>query len=170
MTMEAMEAILTRRSIRKYKSDHVSDEMVRDLLKAAMSAPMAANECWRFIVSRDKDKWKSFAKVHPHAHMLESCSVGIVICADPSVEKLKGRWPLDCAAATENILIAANSMGLGACWVGVYPVEERIQAVRDIFGAPDNIMGFSMVALGYPDEQKGPPDRFREEYIHTETW
>jgi nitroreductase len=168
--MDAMDAILTRRSIRKYTDEHVPDEMVRDLLKAAMSAPMAANECWRFIVSRDREKWNAFIKVHPHAHMLEQSNVGIVVCADPSVEKLKDRWPLDCAAATENILIAANSMGLGACWVGVYPVEERIRAVRQIFGVPDGVVCVSMVALGYPDEKKPRSNRFKEEYIHWENW
>ncbi len=168
--MDAMEAILTRRSIRKYTAETVTDETVQELLKAAMSAPTAANECWRFIVVRDKKGLKEFTKFHPHAHMLEEANVVIIICADPTVEKLKGRWPLDCAAATENILIAANSLGLGACWVGVYPVEERIQAVRDIFGAPDHIITVSMVALGYPGEKKSPPDRFRRDFIHMESW
>ena len=168
--MDAMKAILTRRSIRHYTQAPVSDETVTKLLKAAMSAPTAAGQVWHFVVIRNRAVLEGVQTVHPHAKMLERASVAIAICADPTQETLKGRWTLDCAAATENILIAANAMGLGACWVGIYPVEERIQKLRELLGMPDSIVTLSMVSLGYPDEIKSPSDRFMLDRVHYESW
>ena len=128
--MDALQAILTRRSIRRYTSEPVSDETVTELLKAAMSAPTAAGEIWDFVVVRDRNVLAGVSKYHPHAEMLKSANVAILVCGNPNIEKLPGRWVLDCAAATENILIAANALGLGAVWVGIYPVEERIKGLR----------------------------------------
>ncbi len=168
--MDAMRAILTRRSIRRYTSDPVSDNAIEELLKAAMSAPTAGNEPWHFVVIRDRTNLEVLTGFHPHAEMLKQARVGILVCGDPTVELLKGRWILDCAIATENILIAANALGLGACWVGVYPVEERIQGLRDALGIPDHVIPVSMVSLGCPGEKKQPPDRFRPERIHRDRW
>ncbi|MDQ7784453.1 MAG: nitroreductase family protein [Desulfomonilaceae bacterium] len=168
--MDAMQAILTRRSIRKYTSEPVSDEQVTELLKAAMSAPTAGNQPWHFVVVRDRAALDSITRFHPHAEMLKQASVAISISGDPTVETLKGRWLLDCAAATENILIAANALDLGACWVGIYPVEERIKALRNLLGIPEHVIPLSMVSLGHPGEKKDPPDRFRPERIHYDTW
>lgn len=168
--MDAMQAILTRRSIRRYTDAEVSSETVTELLKAAMSAPTAANEPWDFVVIRDRSTFDGIRKFHPHAEMLKQARVGILVCADPTRETLKGRWPLDCAAATENMLIAANALGLGACWVGIYPVEERISGVRELLAIPDHVVPLSMVSLGYPAETKRRPDRFRPERIHHDRW
>lgn len=168
--MEAMDAILTRRSIRTYTSEQVSDEMVTQLLQAAMSAPTAANQPYHFVVIRDRSTLEAVLEFHPHAAMLKQASVAIAVVGDPSIETLKGRWVLDCAAATENMLIAANALGLGACWVGIYPVEERIRGLRQLLGLPDHSIPLSMVSLGYPAEKKAPPARFRQERIHHERW
>jgi nitroreductase len=168
--MDAMEAILTRRSIRKYTTEAVPEHAITDLLRAAMSAPTAANQPWHFVVIRQRSVLDEIPKFHPHAHMLKQASVAIAVVADLTVETLKGRWPLDCAAATENILIAANALGLGACWVGIYPVEERIKGLKELLGMPDHVVPLSMVSLGYPAEKKSPPDRFRNERIHHDRW
>lgn len=168
--MDAMQAILTRRSIRRYTSEPVSDEMVGELLKAAMSAPTATGEAWRFVVVRDRNILESVKNFHPHAAMLKKASVGILVCGDPTVETREGRWPLDCAAATENMLIAANAHGLGACWVGIYPVEERITGIRELLGIPEHVIPLSMVSLGHPAEKKDPPSRFRPELVHYDRW
>ena len=168
--MDAIQAILTRRSIRKYTQDAVSDEMVEELLKAAMSAPTATNEAWDFVVIRDRALLNAVTSFHPHATMLEQAQVAIAVCGDPARETLKGRWPLDCAAATENILVAANALGLGACWVGIYPVEERMQGLRNLLGIPEHVMPLSMVSIGHPGEKKTPSDRFRPERIHHNRW
>ena len=168
--MDAMQAILTRRSIRKYTSDAVSDEIVNELLKAAMSAPTAAGEVWDFVVVRDRSVLEGVSKFHPHAEMLKSAGVAILVCGSPNIERLPGRWVLDCAAATENILIAANALGLGAVWVGIYPVDERMKGMRTLLGIPDYVIPLSMVSVGYPRERKAPPSRFREERVHRDHW
>jgi nitroreductase len=168
--MDAMQAILTRRSIRRHTAEPVSGDAVTELLKAAMSAPTAGNEPWHFVVIRDRSRLETFTGFHPHAEMLKTAAVAILVCGDPDAGRLAGRWILDCAAATENMLIAANAMGLGACWVGIYPVKERMAALRDLLGVPENLVPLSMVSLGHPAEEKPPPDRFRPERIHNETW
>lgn len=168
--MDAMEAILTRRSIRKYTSEAVSDETVNQLLSAAMSAPTAGNEPWHFVVLRERGVLEAFTKFHPHALMLKTAAAGILVCGDPTVEVLKGRWLMDCSAATENMLIAANALGLGAVWVGIYPVEERIQGVRELLGVPDHVIPLSLVSVGWPGERKSPPNRFRPERVHEGRW
>lgn len=168
--MDALEAVLTRRSIRKYTTEPVSEETVNELLRAAMAAPTAGNQPWHFVVIRDRTALEAITTVHPHAEMLKQAQVAISVSGDPEAGSLQGRWILDCAAATENILIAANALGLGACWVGIYPVEARMQKLRELFGIPENLVPLSMVALGHPAEQKSPPDRFKTERVHYERW
>jgi nitroreductase len=168
--MDAMDAILSRRSIRRYTSDAVSDDTVLELLKAAMAAPTAANQPWDFIVVRDRSTLQAVTQYHPHAEMLKQAAVAIVVSGDPTRGHLEGRWPLDCSAATENILIAANALGLGACWVGIYPVAERIEGLRSLIGIPAHVIPLCMVSLGYPAEKKEPPARFKPERIHHERW
>jgi nitroreductase len=168
--MEALEAILTRRSIRQYTSQSVTDDTVTELLKAAMSAPTAGNEPWHFVVIRDRTTLNAVPKFHVHSQMLKQAQVAIAVCGDPAVETLKRRWLMDCAAATENILIAANALGLGACWVGIYPVEERIQALRELLGIPDHVVPLCVVSIGYPAEKKAPSTRFRPELVHNGKW
>ncbi len=168
--MDALNAILTRRSIRKYTSKPVSDETITQLLKAAMAAPTAGNQPWHFVVIRDRAILEAFTTVHPHAQMLKQTQAAISISGDPNAGHLEERWILDCAAATENILIAANALGLGACWVGIYPVEARILKLRELLGIPEHLVPLSMVALGHPGEKKPPPDRFKTERIHYDKW
>ena len=168
--MNAIEAMLTRRSIRKYTTEAVSNEAIDQLLKAAMSAPTAAGQPWHFIVVRDRSTLGSVTGFHPHAEMLKEAQVGIVVCGDTTPAPLSDRWPLDCSAATENILIAANAIGLGAVWVGIYPVEERIQGLRKLLGIPGHVVPLCVVSLGHPAEKKGPPNRFRTDRIHNDHW
>lgn len=168
--MDAMQAILTRRSIRKYSSEPVSDEIVTELLKAAMSAPTAGNQPWHYVVIRKRNLLEGVSTFHPHSEMLKQAAFGIAVCGDPTIEALKGRWLLDCAAATENMLIAANALGLGAVWVGIYPVEERIEGLRNLLGIPSHVIPLSIVSVGNPAEKKEPPDRFKPERIHYDQW
>jgi nitroreductase len=167
--MDAMQAILTRRSIRRYTEAPVSDDLITQLLEAAMSAPTAADEPWHFVVIRNRDLLECVMNFHPHAQMLKKVPVAILLAADPT-SGLPGRWPLDCAAATENMLVAANALGLGACWVGIYPVEERIKGLRSLTGMPERLIPLCMVAVGFPAEQKNPPARFRRDRIHYDRW
>ena len=169
--MDAMETILTRRSIRKYTGKRISDEQVELLLKAAMYAPSAVNkQPWHFLVFRDAETKKSIVEFHPNASMLTDADAGILVCYDENLQHDAGYGPVDCSAATQNILLAAHAAGLGAVWVGIYPRQNRIEAIHRVFSLPENIKPFSIVSLGYPSEEKSFPDRFRKERIHYGKW
>ncbi|NQU45149.1 nitroreductase family protein [bacterium] len=166
-----MEAILNRRSIRKYTDQPIHDRVIRDLLEAAMCAPSAGNERpWHFIVIRDRDTLRKIPQFHPYANMLPGAAAAILVCGDPEKEKHTGCWVQDCSAATENLLIAAQHKNLGAVWLGVYPVEERINGLREVTGVPENIVPFALVALGYPAEKKPVYDRYDESRVRQEKW
>lgn len=166
-----MDAILNRRSIRKYKDIKVSDEIVEDLLRAAMAAPSAMNQQpWEFVVLRDKEVMKKITEVHPYSKMLLQADVAIVVCGNQEREIAKGFWVEDCSAAAENILIAAQDKGLGAVWLGVYPAEERPDQISEVLGLPKNVIPLCIIPVGYPDEEKKPADRFNKERIHYDRW
>lgn len=166
-----MNAILERRSIRKYKDKKISDDIVEELLKAAMAAPSAANEqTWQFVVLRDKETMKKITKVHDYSKMLLEADVAIVVCGDKSKELVKDFWVQDCSAATENILIEAQDKGLGAVWLGVYPMKERVDGIKEILKLPEEIIPLSVISIGYPNENKKPSDRFNKERIHYDRW
>ncbi|WP_017415444.1 nitroreductase family protein [Clostridium tunisiense] len=166
-----MDSILKRRSIRKYKDIKVSNEIVEDLLKAAMAAPSAGNEQpWEFVVLKDKEIMKNITEIHPYSKMLLKSDVAIVVCGDEKKEVFKGYWVQDCSAATENILLAAQDMGLGAVWLGVYPIADRVEKIQEILGLPSSVVPLSIVPVGYPDEEKTPGDRFDKTRIHYNGW
>ena len=166
-----MEAILTRRSIRKYTDQPVSDDLVTGLLRAAMAAPSAQNQQpWHFIVVRDRKLLEAISTAQPYAGMARDAQLAVVICGDLSLEKSPGLWAQDCAAATENLLVAANAVGLGTVWSGTYPREERVANVRALFGLPDHVVPFAIVPIGYPAEHPGPSDRFDPSRIHIDRW
>jgi nitroreductase len=163
--------ILTRRSIRRYSGKTVNKSDINLLLKAAMYAPSARNEQpWHFIVIDDRGLLGRISEVHPYASMLPGAALAILVCGDENLELSKGYWPVDCAAATQNILLAAHALGLGAVWLGVYPRQERQSALRKIFGLPSHVHAFSLISIGYPAEEKGLPDRLKKERIRWNEW
>lgn len=169
--MEAIDAILTRRSVRRYTDRPVADEVVTLLLRAAMAAPSAQNQQpWQFIVVRDRPLLEKMAEVSQYAKMLRHAQVAVVVCGDLRDERIPGFWVEDCAAATQNLLLAAHALGLGAVWIGVYPREERVGRLRDLFCLPDDVIPFAVVSIGYPAEDLGPADRFRIDRIHLDKW
>jgi len=136
-----------------------------------MYAPSARNEQpWHFIVINNRELMNRIMKVHPYASMLAEANVVILVCGDEKLEKSKGYWPVDCAAATQNLLLAAYSLGLGAVWLGVYPRKERQDGIREIFRLPAHVHPFSLISVGYPAEAKDIPDRFKEERIRWNNW
>ncbi|MCT4618282.1 MAG: nitroreductase family protein [Marinisporobacter sp.] len=166
-----MKTILNRKSIRKYKDMKISDEIVEELLRTGMAAPSAGNEQpWEFIVLRDKMLMKKITEVHPYSKMLLDANVAIVVCGDESKEIYKGFWVQDCSAATENILLAAEDNGLGAVWLGVYPIEDRVKGIKEILGLPAGVIPLSIIPIGYPNEEKKPADRFDKARIHYDKW
>lgn len=169
--MDTLEAIYSRRSIRKYTGDRIEEKLIEILLKTAMYAPSAVNkQPWHFVVFRNKNTIKEIIEVHPNAKMLQQADAAILVCWDEHLQHDVGYGPIDCAAATQNILLAAHSLGLGAVWVGIYPRIHRIEALHKIFGLPGHIKPFSVVSLGYPAEVKPVPERFDQKKIHFEKW
>lgn len=169
--MDALEAIMTRRSIRQFTDELVTAEEIGTLLRAAMAAPSASNERpWRFVVVRERETLDRLAKATLFSKPLASASLGIVVCVDKREAKYAGFPIIDCAAAIENLLLAAHSMGLGGVWIGVHPVPPFIHAVRRIIGAPRHIAPHSLLALGRPAEGRFPVDRFEPGWVHQERW
>jgi nitroreductase len=169
--MDTMTAILTRRSIRRYKAKPIAQEVITDLLKAAMSAPSAGNERpWHFIVLTDRSLLDEIPKFHPYSAMLRQASVAILVCGDPSLEKHAGYWVLDCSTAAENLLLAAHAKGLGAVWCGVYPTADRVENMKKLLGLPAPVIPFALIPLGFPDEFKEGEDRFDPSRVHQNGW
>jgi nitroreductase len=168
-----MKDMLERRSIRKYTDEPISDADLKNLLKAAMAAPSACNEQpWEFVVIKDKNILKTMIEFHPSGgyNMLGHAPLAIVVCGTLKRQLCEGCWMLDCAAATENILIAAQSIGLGAVWLGVYPREDRIFKVSNILHLPEGVIPFSIVSLGHPAESKKPSNRYNSARVHINCW
>lgn len=166
-----MTAILSRRSIRKYTKKPVPEDLIKELLKAGMNAPSAGNQQpWHFIVINDHQILDEIPKFHPYSQMLKEAAVGILVCGDERLEKHKGYWVQDCSAATENILLAAHSNGLGAVWLGIYPREERVAGIKKLLGIPKPVLPLAIISIGYPGEEKLPANRFDESKIHYNHW
>ena len=132
--------------------------------------PRNNQQPWHFVVVDDRKIMDQIVQIHPYAKMVKDASYAILICGDESLELSKGYWPVDCSAATQNLLLAALGIGLGAVWLGVYPRAERISGIDGLFNLPDHIKPFAIVSIGKPGEQKPHPERFKEERIHWNGW
>jgi len=165
--------ILSRRSIRKYTAEPVTDDEVRALLEAAMSAPSAmATDPWRFIVLRDRASLAALANLLPFGRMLNEAPLGIIVCGDLAhAHRQELSYLLqDCSAAVENLLLAANLLGLGAVWLGVHPNEDRITGIRARFGVPQQVLPIAALAIGRPDEHPAPRTRYKDSSVHIGHW
>ena len=169
--MKTIEAILTRRSIRKYTDKPISEDLINLLLKAAMYAP-SARDCqpWHFVVISDRGRLDKLAEIHQYGKMLKQASLAILIAGDKNLEPMEGYINQGCAVATQNILLAAHANGLGAVWLGVYPRQERMTGIANFLELPANIIPISLVSIGYPNEVRPQPERFKPERIHYEKW
>lgn len=169
--MDAIEAIMTRRSIRKYTDKPVTEDQVKQILSAAMAAPTAGNQqAWEFVVITDRKILDAVPEVHPYSRMILEAPAAVLVCGNLETETKGGYYPQDCAAATQNILLAAHAQGLGAVWLGVYPREERVTGVRKLLGIPDHVVPVSLVVIGHPAESHPRIDRYDEEKVHRDTW
>jgi len=136
-----------------------------------MFAPSARNtQPWHFIVITDRELLGRIPHIHPYADMCYEISCAILVCGDLNMESLEGYLALNCGAATQNILLAAHDIGLGAVWLGVYPRKERMDPIAELLKIPKNIIPISLVAVGIPEETKEKPERFIEERIHYNVW
>ena len=169
--METLEAIFTRRSIRKYEKKIISDEILQNLLRAACHAPSAGNQQpWHFVVLDNRKILNVIDTFHPSGKMLKEADKAILVCGDLHLEKFKGYWMIDCAAAAENILLAAHSLGIGSCWLGLYPRKARVTGMRKLLSIPTHIIPFALISLGYPAEIKTREERYNTSRIHRNKW
>lgn len=167
--MDALGAIMTRRSIRKYTSENVSDSEIKKILEASMAGPSANNtQPWHFVVIRDKKVLNKITEINPHASMAKEASLAIVVCGDSELSP--SFWLQDCCIAAQNILIAVHALGLGAVWTAVYPNEERIESIKGLLKLPKNIMPLCIIPVGHPDEVKKLEDRYKKERMHINFW
>lgn len=170
---EQLNFIFGRRSIRVYSPGAVPDGALNTLLAAAMAAPSAvARDPWRFVVLRQPQSLQQVADALPHGKMLASASAGIVVCGDLDAthDRQLSYLLQDCSAAIENLLLAAHVLGLGACWLGVHPREERMRRLADLLDLPAPIIPVACIAIGQPGEAKEPRTRFNQGYIRYEKW
>lgn len=166
-----MDAIFNRRSIRKYSSRNIPEEMIEKIIKAGMAAPSAGNEQpWHFILIDDRNILNEIPKFHPYSQMLKEVTSAIVVCGDLSLEKYKGFWVQDCAAATQNMLLMIQELGLGSVWLGIYPIEERTKALQELMGLPENVIPLSILPIGFPAESKEPSNFFDPKRVHRNRW
>ncbi len=162
---ETLETILNRTSIREYTNDEISQEELEDLLRAGMSAPSSRDRRpWQFIVISDKELLSRLGEKLTNASILKNTDKAIIVCGDTLISD--NCWYLDCAAATQNILIAAASMDIGAVWTAVYPYAEREQIVNEVLELPQHIRALAIVPLGYPAKENTPKEKFDKSRIH----
>ena len=165
--MDAIKNLLGRRSIRKYTSQSVSDDTIRILLNAGMHAPTARNrQPWHFVVVNDRDIIDGLSEAHPHAKMLREAPLAILVCGDRNIQEEDAYLVQDCSAVTQNIMLAAHAHGLGSVWLGMYPRNERMQNVGKLLELPEHILPVALISIGYPNEIKDVPDRYKEERVH----
>lgn len=166
--------IMTRTSIRQYTSQQVEAEKVETILKAAMAAPTAVNkQPWAFVVIDQRSVLDTLAS-HTRSHqMLSQAPLAIVVCGDMD-KALEGEaqpyWIEDCSAAMENLLLSAHGLGLGAVWLGVYPIQERVEQVSRTLALPANIVPLGIASIGYPAQSPEPKDKWNPEAVHSNKW
>lgn len=170
--METLRAIMSRRSIRKFTDQAVSDADLQTLLEAAMNAPSAGDgRPWHFVVVKDRKKLDDLAdQIDQGNAMFKQAQAAILICGDEELEGFKGFYPQDCSCAAQNLHLAAHDLGLGAVWIAVWGVPPRIQGIRNVLDVPENIPPFAIFPIGYPGEDLGEEYRFDSKRVHYDSW
>lgn len=165
---ERLHIIFARRSIRQYTDEPISEADILSLLEAGMAAPSASNrQPWHFVVVTERGMLKALAKAHPFGKMLDHAGLAIAVCGDPAISDW---WVQDCSATTENILVAAAGLGLGAVWLGSHGRSEREVAVREVLGIPEQIGILSLLAIGHPAEEKEARTQYDPARVHRGRW
>ena len=169
----ALETIFSRKSVRKYTEEPVTEAQVETLLKAAMAAPSGMDRRpWRFVVIDNPETKAALGG----QRMYTECSVLIVVCGETQMQGRDGNlrdnpnWTADCAAATENLLLAAEAMGLGAVWTACYPYEDRMNPAREVLNIPETVCPYAIVPVGHPDGETPVKNKWDPENIHYNRW
>lgn len=168
-----LNAIKTRRSVRTYADRPVAEAAIKNMLEAAMLAPSAVNEQpWEFVVIQDKQLLKDVASEHPNAAFAAQAPLAILACLNEQKLKAPGMGQIDLAMAAQNLLLAAHAQGLGAVFTGIYPLKEKMESFRKMFGLPDYVEPAGLIVIGYPRvTDKAPvPNRYNPKAVHQNKW
>ena len=170
-----LENIFSRKSVRSFTDEPVEKSALDTLVRAAMAAPTGRDmRPWKFVIINEREMMDSLSVALPYAKMLTQAQAAIVVCGDMSVTDKNGNpsgnWTFDCSAATENLLLAAEAMGLGAVWTGVHPYEDRLAAVTAALGLPKHIIPLNLIPIGHPKGKPQPKDKFNADNIHYNGW
>ena len=169
--MDTLTAIHTRRSVRAFSPDPVSEADLQTLLEAAMMAPSAGNaQPWAFLVVTDPALLERVPSVNPYARMASKAPLAILVCGDMAAEKYPGFWVQDCSAATQNLMLAARAIGLGSVWTGIHPMEDRVTKARDLFRLPERLIPLGLVVVGLPRAEQKEEKRFAPEKVRRNLW
>lgn len=172
-SMDTLSVIHARRSVRHFTGQSVKNEDLLALVKAGMAAPSAKNEQpWAFVIVTQRTTLDTLAQRLPYAKMLMQAQAAIVVCGDMSKAQnpASALWVLDCSAAAQNILLAAQAMGLGAVWTAAYPYADRMAAVVSALGIPEHAAPLCVIPIGYPDGSDKPKNKWREDNVKWERW
>ena len=167
-----MDIIDRRRSVRSYQNREVEPEKIEKLLRAAMQAPSAGNQQpWEFLVVQDPDTLQRLSSVSPYTGHVARAPLAIVLLGSMAHLRFPESWEQDLGAAAENLLLEAVNQGLGAVWAGIHPFAERVDAVRELFSLPPELMPFAIIAVGYPEKADANHfiDRYDSSRVHYET-
>ncbi|RGP15093.1 nitroreductase family protein [Parabacteroides gordonii] len=166
---QTLETIFNRKSVRKYTERPVEKEKLETLVRAGMAAPSSRDRRpWEFVIVTDRDLLDKMGDGLPLARMLKETKQAIIVCGD--TVKSENAWQLDCSAAAQNILLAAESMGLGAVWTAAYPYPERMKIIQDALQLPEHILPLTVIPLGYPTGIEKPKDKYNKKQIHYNGW
>jgi len=164
-----LSVLFSRRSVRSYTGEPVSVDDIKALLEAGMAAPSASNrKPWHFVAVTERARLDQLAAIHPYGRMLASAGLCIGVCGDRDISP--DFWVQDCSASTENILVAAATLGLGAVWLGVHPRAERENELKRFLGIPDHVGLLCLIAVGHPAEQPTPRTQYDETRVHRARW
>ncbi|MGI6656269.1 MAG: nitroreductase family protein [Desulfobulbus sp.] len=168
-----LHCIFSRRSIRSFSPEAIPEALLTDLLQAGMAAPSAAGkDPWHFLVLRERTTLDQLAELLPNGKMLKQATAALIACGDlhQAHDQELSFLLQDVSAAVENILLAANILGLGACWLGIHPRTERVGAVARRFNLPEHIIPVAGIALGWPIKPEEPRTRYAPQRVHLEQW
>ena len=166
---QTLETIFNRKSVRKYTERPVEKEKLETLVRAGMAAPSSRDRRpWEFVIVTDRDLLDKMGEGLPLARMLKETKQAIIVCGD--TVKSENAWQLDCSAAAQNILLAAESMGLGAVWTAAYPYPERMKIIQNALQLPEHILPLTVIPLGYPTGIEKPKDKYNKKQIHYNGW
>lgn len=169
--LDIIECIMTRRSIRSFTGELVSNEKLDTILRAGFQAPSAHNsQPWEFIIVRDEETIKQIKEFHKYAKMLEEAGTAIVVCGDTNKQQNMGFLVSDTSAAILNMLLVAHGLGLGAVWCGIYDIPKLIDNMKETLNLPQHIIPIGMVVVGNKVQDREPQDRYDIDKIHYDTW